>query len=52
MKIEDVGIIISITKSKENGVIVKCFSQEHGLLTGFTKYSKNNKQNIVFRSNL
>jgi excinuclease ABC subunit B len=47
MKFEDSGIIISLKKYGENSLIVKVFSQHHGLYRGFVKSAKSSKDAIV-----
>ena len=49
MKFSDQGIIISQKKYSENSLIVKVFSQHHGLYRGFVKSAKSAKDRTIFQ---
>lgn len=49
MKFEDEGIIISIKKYSENSLIVKVFSQNHGIYRGFVKSAKSSKDKVIYQ---
>ncbi len=49
MKFSDQGIIISQRKYSENSLIVKVFSQNHGLYRGFVKSAKSAKDRTIFQ---
>jgi DNA repair protein RecO (recombination protein O) len=49
MKFSDEGIIISQKKYGENSLIVKIFSQHHGIYRGFVKSIKSSKSKTIFQ---
>jgi DNA repair protein RecO (recombination protein O) len=49
MKFNDCGIIISQKKYGENSLIVKVFSQHHGIYRGFVKSVKSSKDKVIFQ---
>ncbi len=49
MKFVDQGIIISIKKYSENSLIVKVFSQNHGIYSSFVKSAKSSKDRLNFQ---
>lgn len=49
MKFSDQGIIISQKKFNENSLIVKVFSQNHGIYNGFVKSAKSQKNRTIFQ---
>ncbi len=49
MKFSDQGIIISIKKYGENSLLVKVFSSEHGIFSGFVKSAKSSKDKVIFQ---
>lgn len=49
MKFEDCGIIISQKKYGENSLIVKVFSQHHGIYRGFVKSVRSKKDKVIFQ---
>lgn len=49
MKFNDCGIIISLKKYGENSLIVKVFSQHHGIYRGFVKSVKSSKDKVNFQ---
>ncbi len=49
MKFEDCGIIISQKKYGENSLIVKVFSQHHGIYRGFVKSARSKKDKVIFQ---
>jgi DNA repair protein RecO (recombination protein O) len=49
MKFSDCGIIISQKKYGENSLIVKVFSQEHGVYRGFVRFAKSAKDKTIFQ---
>ncbi len=49
MKFSDHGIIISLKKYGENSLIVKVFSQHHGVYRGFVKSVKSSKDKVNFQ---
>jgi DNA repair protein RecO (recombination protein O) len=53
MEIKDIGFVLSLQRYQESNAMIKIFSQQHGVCTGFVKNinSKNNK-NTFFPCNL
>lgn len=49
MKFEDQGIIISLKKYGENSLIVKVFSQNHGIYKGFVRSAKSSKDKVIYQ---
>lgn len=49
MKFNDHGIIISFKKYGENSLIVKVFSQNHGIYRGFVKSVKSSKDKVNYQ---
>lgn len=49
MKFVDQGIIINIKKYSENSLVVKVFSQNHGIYRSFIKSAKSNKDRLNFQ---
>jgi DNA repair protein RecO (recombination protein O) len=49
MKFTDQGIIISQKKYSENSLIVKVFSEHHGIYRGFVKSVKSTKAKVIFQ---
>lgn len=49
MKFSDQGLIISQKKYGENSLIVKVFSQQHGLQSSFVKSVKSSKDKAIFQ---
>lgn len=49
MKFNDHGIIISLKKYGENSLIVKVFSQNHGIYRGFVKSVKSSKDKVNYQ---
>lgn len=49
MKFVDQGIIINIRKYSENSLIVKVFSQNHGIYNSFVKSAKSSKDRLNFQ---
>lgn len=49
MKFTDQGIIINIKKYSENSLIVKVFSQNHGIYRSFVKSAKSAKDKAIFQ---
>lgn len=49
MKFTDQGIIVSQRKYSENSLIVKVFSQNHGLYSGFVRSVKSAKSRTIFQ---
>lgn len=49
MKFADQGIIISQRKYSENSLIVKIFSQHHGIYSGFVKSAKSKRDKAIFQ---
>lgn len=49
MKFSDCGIIISQRKYGENSMIVKIFSQNHGIYNGFVRSVKSAKNRAIFQ---
>lgn len=45
MKIEDKGVILSIKNISEDALLVRCFTQKYGLLSGYYKQSLNGRSN-------
>lgn len=43
MKIEDIGFIISIKKFEENSLLVKILSKDNGIISGYVKHIKKNR---------
>ncbi len=49
MKFTDAGIIISLKKYGENSLIVKVFSQHHGIYSGFVKSVRSSKDKVNYQ---
>jgi DNA repair protein RecO (recombination protein O) len=49
MKFSDLGIIISIKKYGENSLLIKIFSQNHGVFSAFVKSAKSSKDKVIFQ---
>ena len=49
MKFSDIGIIISQKNYGENSLIVKVFSQNHGIYRGFVKSIKSSKAKTIYQ---
>lgn len=49
MKFSDQGIIINLKKYGEKSLIIKIFSQHHGVYKGFVKYASSSKNNQIFQ---
>lgn len=49
MKFTDIGIIISQKSYSENSVIVKIFTQNHGIYCGFVSAPKSKKNQAIFQ---
>ncbi|NBV07224.1 MAG: DNA repair protein RecO [Proteobacteria bacterium] len=49
MKFNDCGIIISLKKYGENSLIVKVFSQHHGIYSGFVKSVRSSKDKVNYQ---
>jgi DNA repair protein RecO (recombination protein O) len=49
MKFNDEGIIISLKKYGENSLIVKVFSQHHGIYRGFVKSVRSSKDKVIYQ---
>jgi DNA repair protein RecO (recombination protein O) len=49
MKFNDCGIIISLKKYGENSLVVKVFSQHHGIYRAFVKSVKSSKDKTIFQ---
>lgn len=49
MRFSDEGIIISQKKYGENSLIVKVFSQNHGIYRGFIKSVKSSKERVIYQ---
>ncbi len=49
MKFSDCGIIISLKKYGENSLIVKVFSQNHGIYRGFVRSAKSSKDKVIYQ---
>ena len=53
MNIKDQGIILSVRKYGESSVIVKIFSKEHGIYSGFIRGALSKKNSAIYQiSNL
>ncbi len=49
MRFNDQGIIISIKKYGENSLLLKVFSQNHGIFSGFIKSAKSSKDKVIYQ---
>ena len=49
MKFSDAGIIISLKKYGENSLIVKVFSQHHGIYSAFVRSVKSSKDKTIYQ---
>ncbi len=49
MKFNDEGIIISLKKYGENSLLLKVFSKNHGIFSGFVKSAKSSKDKALFQ---
>jgi len=48
MKFSDEGIIIDVRKYGEKSLILKIFSKQHGIYSGFVKYAKSSKTAAIY----
>lgn len=51
MKIIDLGVILSVRKYSENSLILKIFSKNHGICSGFVKGALSSKKNRLLYQN-
>ncbi len=49
MKFSDEGIIIDARKYGENSLIVKIFSRQHGIYSGFVKFARSSKSAAIYQ---
>ncbi len=49
MKFSDQGIIINSKKYGESSLLIKIFSQQHGIFSAFVKSAKSSKDKVIFQ---